>query len=34
MLDTTGLSLVGAGEWAAAAGVAGGRSSVASISQA
>ena len=34
VLDSTGLSIVGAGEWAAAAGVAGGSSTVASISQA
>ncbi len=34
VLDSTGLSTVGAGEWAAAADVAGGSSTVASISQA
>ena len=34
VLDSTGLSIVGAGEWAAAAGVAGGSSTLASISPA
>ena len=34
VLDSTGLSIVGAGEWAAAAGVAGGNSTLASISPA
>ena len=34
VLDRTGLSLVGAGAWAAAASVAGGRATVAVIGQA